>query len=533
MTEHQHSNEVHEDGHAHGRWAAYRHHVRKGMTAALLLTALTLCLHALHLPWVHRFDHFFTSLVVLQSHATSDDDERKDATAAQLPVQLIEISALARVQAFDHAHPDYRDVERLQGVRPLDRSATAQLLAALADRLEDSSRTEAPPTVLALDFDVSPLIGDAPAVTEATAQALDRLRQHLDLVLIALPRSEPAQVTAQRDFMRHQAKCATGPPPKGQHGLYFASAELLTRQGEGPLHFAATCQGSPCAAGPAIFPALGGLSHLLWQQAQGKTLSKDEQASLTHLCTQSEPAPSPALKDAWHLKLYNWPLLQTERLIFSPIQADPDALKQGVSNREHALQTTLDQIRKLELKAPLLMLAIDGGAGHDKFISPAALAAPVSGVSFHALQAMSLAEPLEQGGWSALWGALVDLLLGAVFVLAASWFAVLLEPVKPRWPHLWLLLGSILPLMIAALLLWLSLLAGARLMLYGGYWFNPVYVIAGLLIHCYVEGWAAALPEPAEPAAAAHPLDHKLARAGYRLCIAAGVIALIYQIAHG
>lgn len=529
MTENQHSSEPS----AHSPWHAYWHHVRKGMTAALLLTALTLCLHALHLPWVHRFDHFFTSLIVLHSHAASDDDERQDATATQLPVQLIEIGALARVQAFDHAKPDHRDVERLQGVRPLDRSALAQLLAALADRLEDSSRSEARPTVLALDFDVSPLIDDDPAIAVATAGALARLRQHLDVVLIDLPRKDEKQARQHRDFMREATQCSTGPPAKGEHGLYYASAELLTRQGEGPLHFAAACQGSPCAAGPAIFPALGGLSHLLWQQAKGEALSTDELASLTHLCVQPGPPPSPALKDAWHLKLYNWPLLQTERLIFSPIEASPDELRRGVSDRRIALQATLTQIRELELKAPLLMLAIDGGAGHDKFISPAALAAPVSGVSFHALQAMSLAEPLAQGGWSALWGALVDLSLGTAFVLVASLFAVLPEPVKPRLPHLWLLLGSILPLVIAALLLWLSLLAGAYLMLYAGYWFNPVYVIGGLLIHCYVEGWAAALPEPAEPLAAPHPLDHKLARAGYRLCLAAGVIALIYLIAHG
>nr|WP_295076214.1 hypothetical protein [uncultured Roseateles sp.] len=504
------------------------------------MTALTVLLHAFHLDLIHQIDHRVTSAVLLRTHELSGELVAREMPVPSkgkpepLSVQLIELGAHARMQAFEYSRPDFETVERLQGARPLDRAGQIAMLEALADNLAQAQQVakqqgrRATPQVLAIDFDLAPLPGE-PA--EQARAVLKRLRTLIHVVAITLPHGE-AEVDRARvaRFMSGPANCnVTVPRDGGQYGVYFASPLVHRRQAEGPLSFATEQAHYPSGQRPAWFPALGTLSHALWQPVNARHAGdpgdaaheKAKACALTMACRQARgevsegDCPPPISEEQkadaheWETRYYNWPLLQSERLIFSPIEADRSVLQKGWDDPEAVRRDVLQQLRTMPLTAPILLLSVDGGAGYDQLPTPAALPTPINGATFHALQALSLDKPLSDKGRFAWWGAGIDLVLGIVFVLLVSPAMVGLYRLQPGWPKLWMLLSALTPMLFGAVLFWASLYLAAFVMVHCSFWFNPIYVLIGLLLHTYVEGWSAAAHESAHAREHGHEHGHE------------------------
>ncbi|WP_156421905.1 hypothetical protein [Paucibacter sp. KCTC 42545] len=497
------------------------------------MTALTVLLHAFHLEVIHQIDYRVTSAVLVRTHELSgavvSREMQKVAETSEQPlsVQLIELGAHARMQAFEASKPDYETVERLQGARPLDRSGQIAILNALADNLQQAHLAakqqgrRALPQVLAIDFDLAPLPGEP---LDQASEVLKRLRKFINVVVITLPHGEGETDKARvAGFMSGPANCnVTVPPVDGQYGLYFASPLVHRRQAEGPLSFATVQSHRKLGEPPTWFPALGTLSHALWQPGDaihaGNAEHKAKACALTMACRQARglpiegncPAPVSEERKAdaheWEDRYYNWPLLQSERLIFSPVESDRRELQKGWDDPGAVRNDVVAQLRTMPLTAPILLLSVDGGGGYDQLPTPAALPAPVNGATFHALQALSLDKPLSDQGRFAWWGAFVDLVIGLVFVLLVTPAMVLLHRLKPGWPQLWMMLSALTPMLLGALLFWASLYLAAFLMVHCFFWFNPIYVLIGLLLHTYVEGWSEAAHSSAH--AAEHGREH-------------------------
>ncbi|MEL4178737.1 hypothetical protein [Roseateles sp. PN1] len=517
-----------------GFFAHCLQHGFKGGLAALLMTALTVLLHAFHWDAIHQIDYRVTSAVLVRTHGLSGAVfSREMPTVAEtseqpLSVQLIELGAHARMQAFEAAKPDVATVERLQGARPLDRSGQIAMLNALADNLAQAhlaattqQARRALPQVLAIDFDLAPLPGEP---VDQASEVLKRLRKLINVVVITLPHGESkADKDRVAGFMSGPANCSlTVPTGDGQYGLYVASPLVHRRQAEGPLSFATEEKHRPSGEPPIWFPALGTLSHALWQPGDasnaGNAEHKAKACALTMACRQARgqltagSCPTPVAEekkadaDKWEARYYNWPLLQSERLVFSPVESDRRVLQKGWDDPAAVRNDVVTQLRTMALTAPILLLSVDGGAGYDQLPTPAALPAPINGATFHALQAMSLDRPLRDDGGYAWLGAAFDLFIGLVFVLLVTPAMVLLHRLKPGWPQLWMVLSALTPMLLGALLFWASLYLAAGVMLHCSFWFNPIYVLIGLLLHTYVEGWSEAAHSSAH--AAEHGREH-------------------------
>lgn len=544
----------------HGAEPGFWEHLLRGLRMALVLTAVTQLLHAMHLEALASFDHRFTSAVVSRLLQHESIEERPAARHGLLAVQQLEIGADLRMLALEAGHVDAATIRRLDGVRPIDRRAMAELLQQLAQCLGDGERciaAGARPRVLAIDVDLAPLTKDDASARPAMLAALKALRQHLAVVVIALDRGTDTERLTRNAFMM-AAGCsladgsvAGSEPPAQPHGLYFASSRLMQREHEGPLYYLSKAK-QPGDLSP-LFPALGQLAHLA---ASPEALTADGKRSLTHLCAEAKAGPSQLTEDRmnpadapgyavhqlearYERAYFNWPLLYSEALRFTPLSWDGDG------RWTEQLQA---QLREHRLQAPILMLSVDGGAGNDRFATPGALARPVGGATLHALQALSLQQPLKEASWQ---GALADLLLGAGFVLLACMIHVyLLGALHHHLPGLTRLVLATTSVVLALLFSWLGVVLAGWLMSRPEHplWFNPMYVVLGMALHAFLEGWSSGSPpdhraklpqrgllarvflQAAAPLDSA--LDARLRLFGYWALMLAGVVALAINSSH-
>jgi|GEM_PF-5355411 len=544
----------------HGAEPGFLELLLRGLRMALVLTAVTQLLHAMHLDVLASFDHRFTSAVVSRLLQHESTEERPAATRDLLAVQQLEIGADLRMLALEAGNVDAATIRRLDGVRPIDRRAMAELLQQLAQCLGDGERciaAGAKPRVLAIDVDLAPLTKDDASALPAMLGALKALRQHVAVVVIALDRGTDEERLARNTFMM-AAGCsladgsvAGSDTPAQPHGLYFASSRLMQREHEGPLYY--LTQAKQAGGLSPLFPTLGLLAHLA--ATPGK-LQPDVQRSLTHLCAEAKAGPSQLAEDRmnpadapgyavhqlearYERAYFNWPLLYSEALRFTPLSWD------GEGRWTEQLQA---QLREHRLQAPILMLSVDGGAGNDRFATPGALARPVGGATLHALQTLSLQQPLKEASWQ---GALADLVLGAGFVLLACMIHVyLLGALHHHLPGLTRLLLAASSVALALLFSWLGVVLASWLMSRSAQplWFNPMYVVLGMGLHAFLEGWSSGAqhdrhsPGPRRSLLArvflqaAAPLDSaldaRLRLFGYWALTLAGVVALAINSSH-
>jgi hypothetical protein len=516
----------------------------KGLMMAFVLTALTLALHHWPPPGLKALDHFFTSLVVSRLHAGNAEEDRQasQAGASGPQVQLIELGADLRALHMEARTPDAGSVVRLNGIRPLDRAAMARLLRRLADCLAPQGAQSCPrpvsptqaPRVLAIDVDLAPLPGDSPATGEAMVAALDALRRHVHVVAIALDRSDE-QARGRRNAFMKASRCtlANEPDAADRKGLYFASSRLFLRPQQGPLQYLT----EPKSGEGAWFPGLGTLAQMASQPASERPVPA--MATLTQYCEQAHDKARHLEEDflagtdtatVWAVKrmeksyqaaYFNWPLLDGMALHFTPIAWNRDKARAPWAD------DVIGQIKQQGLQAPILVLTVESGGSNDKFVTPGATPRPVTGATLHALQILSIDKPLQEAN---LWGALADLLLGvAMVLLSCTVHALVLHHLAQAVPGFSKLLAALLALALAWGFSWLGIHLAAHLMLHYRLWFNPLYVVIGLSIHAYAEGWAG---EAGGHGKATHPqLDKALCRAAQLGVLLTGACAL-WQAAH-
>ncbi len=540
----------------------------RGLRLALVLTAVTQILHACHFKALGDFDHAFTTAVVSRLPLDKQVEDRPEAGRDLRAIQQIEISADLRVKALEarDGKVSAETVQRLQGVRPIDRSAMADVLQQLATCLATPGCVAADtrPKVLAIDVDLAPLPADEDS-QGAIRTALDALRQHVHVVVIALDRSSSQERQLRNDFMKASG-CTMPGDTRDRGGLFFASSRLVQQSGSGPLYF--LDKASDSGKDALRFPSLGALTYLVDQlpeptsrpatpDAAGQW-SPGEMASLTKLCSEArkpagvlseddlvdEGTPGKAvrlLEQQYEKRYFNWPLLHAEAMLYMPLkwQDDPAGWQQQVYKQLHGMT----------LRAPILLLNVDGGGSNDRFLTPGALTTQVSGAALHALQAMSLQQPLREATWH---GALVDLLLGIGCVLIGTGVHVLvLHRLQQYLPGMTRLCAAGFSLLLAAGFSYLGVIAATWLMISFHLWFNPLYVVLGMAMHAFIEGWSTAeaeeKAEPAQPiteralfadvflraAAPQKPAwDARLRLASYWLLMLGGAIALLINTFH-
>lgn len=465
-----------------------------------------------------------------------------------ISIRQFEVSADLRVRHFEQRDGVSRiEIDRVGGVAPIDRGKLADTLYALACRLDALPKDAKRPGVVAIDVDVAPLAGGATTTKQIDRMhlALNELRRHAHVVAIALPRDmrdmrDPTGSALRNEFMaRHCTTLAgsSGAACNASGGLFFASPRIFHRTRDVAIEFP-TLWSDEVTAGqvqyldPSLrapwWPSLGTMVYQLhsWRRGVGADPEDKVWRSLTSYCEQSRRAPSggPIAEDRlseldadrvvenYRAQRFNWRLLDDPRLSYSPIESEeafgrfaapdapaapaaPDAqgrceaLPPGHGAGTAALPDRL-------LQADVIMVSVDGGARHDKFEIAGIASGPVSGATLHALQAMSLDQPVSAA--RSFWG---GLLVDAVFALsfiglwALAWTGI--RPWRRRMPVVGAWVAILTPLVIGWALLNGAVFAAARAADHDLF-INPAYIALGLVLDVYARGWREANRAPKE-----------------------------------
>ncbi|MEO7855311.1 MAG: hypothetical protein ABIR94_24120, partial [Rubrivivax sp.] len=429
----------------------------------LLLTMLVVVAHAA--DWLHVTEGYYRRHAVT-THAAREMDATtiERAPASVHNVQMFEVSAKLRAQLLESkVEAEDKAVQRLGGVRPIDRCKFAELLQELAKKratLPDLSFTT---HVIAIDVDVAPLnAADEAHCSADMERALLALRATARVIAITTPRDDPEEAGARDRFM---GKTCEAVADRG--ALYYASPAVFHERHGYPLDFLHDAKPPPtspfldkllrflhlvkqpphdaAAANAApVFPSLGNMLALAaWPAIRS---GADPQRTLTSLCqlagtTSASANPAflesllgardsgkcesvdaaarrcaPRPTDTYRTAAYNWRLLHPDRLLITPIK------------RPQPFDCTdVDCVDESVPKSALLMVSIDGGDQQDKFDVPQAAADPVGGAAMHALQALSIGDRDDELELHSGWAVVVDLLVGLAFLVAwkgvALWIA--------------------------------------------------------------------------------------------------------------
>lgn len=525
-----------------------------GLGLVAFLTACTVLLHSFPVALLQRMEHAFVSEVMpraLELNEPADGVQQRPRLGqdGEFRIQQIELSGEFRALALEEPAPDAATIQRLDGVRPLSRKAMAQLLTALAECLGsgDTCPSTLPdrttrPRVLALDLDLAPLqacSGAAAEECDAVLEALNALRRHVHVVLIALKRPGQEDNDLVARFVRDSGCTRDDTTPTAtRHGLYFASPLLFERSHQGPLKFPALrAHGEPAH----WFPSLGTVTWMASQapaDPQQDEAARERQRTLTRLCEaahESTQALELALGGGaahegtpdhdYRWRYLNWLAMEDEQaLAFTPVGLPPADTHPQAGHclpgpqRQACLDSVNDTLRKFGLSAGTLLLSVDAGGRNDKFSSPGLRAEPVSGATVHAIQALSMGRDFADSRGR---GIAADLVMGALMMVVLALLKLAaLEPLRERLPYLGALLGTAAVVIVTLVMSWLAVQVSARMMV-AGYWFNPLFVLIGLALHALVEGW---LPKGAQPPTA---WDRYLLLAFLVLAIAGAAIAYI------
>lgn len=490
-------------------WAGVSH----ALPAVVLLTLLTAIVHAMH--WFDRVDGWFLREAVQAYLQRAHDSAPAPPAPAALAERftVLEFSALARVKELelDAEHVTEADLERVGGVRPIDRAKLAAALGGLAARLGALEAQK--PRVIAIDVDIAPLVGTDEGAQQAMAAAIAALRRHAHVVVAALARPDEATRSARDAFMRALACTrATEAAGAGAKVLAFASPRFFHDRDGYPLKFPF----EPARDGvPHAFPSLGNLvAQLVGARPQGH---QPWPAAVTALCEGAFAGPlledcieagprrpagcHPMGPDDYELRRLNWPLLDQAQIELTRV-GSVAALAGAGARPEDALDAVGDHL----LASDALFVGIDGGRRHDKFAGATVDGQPIGGAVLHALAAAS-ARPAGQLQERIGVGLLADFGIGTLFAMTWSLVAIGLRRLEmARLAQVARLLRLLLPPLIAAALGWAAMAWLSPWLLGLGHWANPVYVLVGLTAHAYVEAAEAAQAPRAGPCP--HALGH-------------------------
>jgi len=471
-------------------WAGVSH----ALPAVVLLTLLTAIVH-----WSHALDGvdgWFLRAAVQAYLQRGYDEAQVPPAPAPLAERftVLEFSASARVRdlELDAGQLDEADLERVGGVRPIDRAKLAAALGGLAARL---AKLEVKPRVIAIDVDIAPLVGTDAGAMAAMKEAIAALRGHAHVVVVALARHEEATRSARNAFMRAlactRAAEAAGP---GAKVLAFASPRFFHDRDGYPLKFPF----EPARDGaPHAFPSLGNVVARLLDKppAQGQPWP----AAVTALCEGAAAGPlledcidagpgrpagcRPVDPDDYESRRLNWPILDQAQIELTRVGSVAALAGQGASREEN-----LDAIGDHLLSSHALLVGIDGGRRHDKFAGATVDGQPIGGALLHALAAASARpEGLLQERIGV--GLLADFGIGTLFAMVWSLVAIVLRSAKRKLKlaQAERLLRLLLPPVIAGALGWAAMATLSPWLLGLGHWANPVYVLVGLTLHAYLE----------------------------------------------
>lgn len=485
----------------------------------LLLTMLVVVAHAVGV--LHDTEGYYRRHAAT-ANAASELDQPTIARAASdvHRVQMLEVSAKLRTQWLERqVDAADRAVQRLGGVRPIDRCEFAALLQDLADKRAAPTDVRNPAQIIAIDVDVTPLnAADETRCGDTMATALRALRAGAVVIAITTPREDVAEADVRNRFM--SKTCGTG---QGPGALHYASPAVFHERHGYPLDFLHSARAAPswpwldrllrfvhlagnppddaAAEAAPVFPSLGNLLALAaWPAGQDKAQTQHALNSLCRLAGKSSSghrallesllggrsavdcevgggaagACAPQVLHSYNTAAYNWRWLHPDRLLSTPI-----------TRRQPFGCAEIDCVDKGVLTAAPLMISIDGGDQQDKFDVPQAAADPVSGAAMHALQALSI-DPDDDLELHSIWGLVIDLLVGLVFLAAwklmAVWIATWSE-----LPSLSFMAGLVTPAAIALVLYALTLHVISPTLLTSNVWANPAYVLLGLVAHAYTE----------------------------------------------
>ncbi len=506
----------------------------------VLLTALTFIAHELH--WPPDFDATMLSKV---SRMRSEKSQLA-AMGDEPWIALLEFTAESRIGTLEYKGDLLpAEIARLGGVRPIDRTALALALEQLARRLNASPRPPAarcPPPgcrrpLVAIDIDVAPLESQPDA--SRMRNALSALRETADVVAITLSRSGEKGRQERFDFMRNgctrramspgrpgESSGAPGPVAAGSEppdhalrgGLFFASSNLLADAGQ-PVYsypFRRKRAAAPGAFTSPLFPSLGNLiyAHRCLSSADnaGCVLSPAEAAeALTAYCEaahQEVATPSRFPED----EIVDQPRLAVEAIAHQYSTALMNSRLQNslwlresivpsvpvsASAPRSAMLPSFDAVGAHLINSPVVLVSVDGGAGHDKHPTASGGLDPSTGALLHAVTALSGRQPLDPASKVSF---LLDFGFGSIFVLLWAVVKPLPKLHIVKSLRLSLLAAVLLPLVIAMSLACGSLYV-ATVLLEWDRWFNPLLLIGGLLLHAYIGQTEAAPPAPTAPPA--------------------------------
>lgn len=499
----------------------------------LLITLIVVIVHGLHVPDLEATEGHFRREVLARwaTDRLAGGDTAQPTGATRL--RVLEVSSGLRIRELEPGGGQLPEtaIARLQGIRPLARCKTADLLQRLAGQLPAATGASPPGRLVVIDFDLAP-IGSNPAgdcVPEMSA-VLGQLRQKATVLAILMSRQDPADRQARNAFWTQAAQCTGATPPAAadvraapRQPLYLASPQVFHAHHGYPLDFPVGPRrawlGAPDAAQArefgAVFPSVGNLIGVVL----GSTPPSDDGArALIALCAQMAPpwsaeactledrldASSAAARSAcagqgMHGQrvtgvdatptinrvarlahsAYNWRLREDRQLGFTPLvrlqQLSTDC-------------TGFDCIDGRLLNVPVLVLSVDGGAGRDEYAVPNVTPDRVSGAELHALQHLSQLPGQVMHANSAV-AVLADFIAGLLFL--GAWVAarLWLDSLR-RWPRLAGALKIAVPMLLVVVAVdcvfrrWLSpWLVGHD------YWINPIFVLTGMLLHAYAEAW--------------------------------------------
>lgn len=517
-------------------WAFFGLVGRQVWNSLATLTFLTLVAVALH--HFHVFDATEGVLrrMVLNTAVGRQMDEattrRADATHG---VSVVMLDAFARINELEMDSADLKEkslIDRVAGARPIDRCKFADVITSLANQLQKTEHSQYL-KVVGLDVDIAPVAdNDRDHVCNTRmAEAVEKLRKSVAVVAIVMDRESEELRNVRNNFYGKagidctlpetvkESKAESGSSTAAHH-LYLASPRVFHSTYSYPIDFPSEAKagGSHEAASSwrpptdTVFPSLSNLllatafrsgdaflksATMLCEQALMQTGTRESRHDRTLLedrigerfpdkCSEF-PGDDACLKfslDRYASRPVNWRWILTD-------DVHVYAVSKLTELSDYKLRPDNDYF-----SAAALIVGVDGGAGYDKF---SGTLDAIPGAALHALQAVSVQDGSHVLYLQSIWALLADFAVGLAFLFAWKALSLLLDRGLPGTASRQLL-KLVLPVALAVLLGWFCLAQLAPFLLNLNIWANPLYLLAGLVLHAYVEGAEGGHEESEDPA---------------------------------